>query len=485
MRRSISAAMRDRRSIIVLTVLMVVLVRLVSAAYFGPVETPDSVTYIRQAECILKTLAAGSPLCPASAFKPAGYGFVLASAMALFGSGWQWGVVALQIGLSFLASFVLARLMLALSGSVALALLVFATHNLALPLNIDLWILRDSLFASAIIIALGSCARLALEPEHPGGMVWLVGLLLGIGSVLREQIVYYGVFFLPLILLWLARSLSDRRRLAFALVVIVAPTVLLQFALKGWNERMSGSAVVSTNSKTVMTQAVLEVAKRHPELYDGETPLDKGARQFFVRYRYGELSQMNRYLRAQGISDAMLSEMATAKYFEAWRRYPSDFLAIVMERFLEKPSKLVFDPANGLLMHKGYTESKRYFSNKDTLEYAWNGGRYGDLFLLGLSFAGRIVSILLYILAWASFITSSIGLCRKWGDHQREPVIVALFTCFLGVTLAHAMIHLEPRQIAGVMWIPLLLGLDFLYRLLSLRNLRAAQALSASVFGRP
>jgi hypothetical protein len=140
---------------------------------------------------------------------------------------------------------------------------------------------------------------------------------------------------------------------------------------------------------------------------------------------------------------------------------------IVLDRFVAKPSKLAFDPAKGILMHMGYTEDKRYFSKPRTTEFALRDAQYRDLSLLGIGLVGRIVSLLLYILAWASFLTSSIAWGIR-GDDQRHAVIVVLFVCFLGMTLAHAMIHLEPRQVAGVMWVPLLLGLEFLYRLLSI-----------------
>ena len=462
-------APQEHRGITALAVLLVVLIRLVSALYFGPIETPDSSAYIGQAKCILETLAGTSASCPDGAVKSVGYGFVLAASMTIFGPAWDWAIVAIQIGLSFLASFVLARLMLALSGSFALALLTFAMHNLALPLAIDLWILRDSLFASLITISLASCARWALQAERPrGATIFLIGLLFGIASTLREEIVFYGVFFAPLILLWLLRSVNDKKIVALALVVVVAPAVLLQFALKGWNQRTTGAAVVSTNSKMVMTQAVLELAKKHPDLYDGDTPLDKAARQSFVRYHYSEVRSIDRLLRNQGISDRRLSQMATSKYFEAWTRYPGDFSMIVLDRFVAKPSKLAFDPGNSILMDKGYAEDRRYFSRSKTLEYALGDRHYGDLFLLGIGLTGRIISLLLYILAWGSFLTSCIGWGTKRGDQRRHPVIVVLFGCFLGVTLAYAMTHLEPRYVAGVMWVPLLLGLDFLYRLLSM-----------------
>ena len=59
---------------------------------------------------------------------------------------------------------------------------------------------------------------------------------------------------------------------------------------------MTGAAVVSTNSKQVMTQALLDLAKKHPDLYDGDTPFDKAARQSFVRYQFNEVGTMNRLL---------------------------------------------------------------------------------------------------------------------------------------------------------------------------------------------
>lgn len=462
--------LRDHRVLTILVVVVIVLVRLISALYFGPLKPPDSAVYIEQARCILETLAGAPSPCPGGAFKAVGYGFVLASVMTVFGSAWEWAVVTLQIGMSFLASFVLARLMLALSASSLLALLTFAMHNVALPLSIDLWILRDSLFASLVTIALGSCARWALQPRHPGvAEILFIGLVFGIGSTLREQIVFYGVFFLPLILLWLQRSLKDKKMFALALLVILAPTILMQFALKGWNEHMTGSPVVSTNSKTVMTQAVLELAEKHPDLYDGASPLDQAARQSFVHHNYHELRPMNRLLNSRGITDRAISQMAIAKYFEAWTRYPADFFMIVLDRFVAKPSKLAFDPANGILMHKGYSQNGRYFSNRKTLEYAVRERSYGDLILLGFSFADRIISLLLYVVAWVSFLTSSIAWASKRGDPSRDPVIVVLFTCFIGVTLAHAMVHLEARQVAGAMWIPLLLGLEFPWRFVAMR----------------
>ena len=73
--------------------------------------------------------------------------------------------------------------------------------------------------------------------------------------------------------------------------------------------------------------------------------------------------------------------MATAKYFEAWRRYPGDFSMIVLDRFVAKPSKLAFDPANGILMHMGFTEDRRYFSRDKTTEFALRDGNMGTCFL--------------------------------------------------------------------------------------------------------
>src|SRR5262245_47018019 len=133
--------------------------------------------------------------------------------------------------------------------------------------------------------------------------------------------------------------------------------------------------------------------------------------------------------------------MATAKYFEAWRRYPGDFSMIVLDRFVAKPSKLAFD-AYGILMHMGYTEDKRYFSKPKTTDFALRNSQYRDLSLIGIGLVAHVISLLLYIFAWASFLTSLAWGIR--GTDQGHAVIVVLFVCFLGMTLAHAMIHLEP-----------------------------------------
>jgi hypothetical protein len=174
-----------------------------------------------------------------------------------------------------------------------------------------------------------------------------IGALFALGSALREQIVYYGMFFLPLLLLWLSRNLRSRRGIAFALVVIIAPTVLMQLALRAWNVHMSGLAVVSTNAKTVMSQAVLEVAKKHPDLYDGGTLLDQASRKFFVRYDYGEVRAINRHLEAQGVSDASLAEMAMANTSRPGKGTPSTFWSRFAIAFLKNRPGSPLTPREG------------------------------------------------------------------------------------------------------------------------------------------
>lgn len=450
---------------------LVVLVRLAVLAAFGPVETPDSNRYIQQAECLLDRPGATFDVCREATFKSAGYGFFLAAMMSVFGEGWAWAAVIVQTLLSLLASAFLGRAMLALSGSPPLALAAFAMHNLAMPLNIDLWLLRDSLFASLVTIALSDCLWRALERQRPRlAAALLIGVLFGIASTLREQLLYYGVVFLPLLLLTVRPERAGRSHAILALIALVAPTLLFQQGLRAWNASQWGVQAVSTNARTVMSQAVLEVAQKNPDLYDGGTALDKAARAHLVEYAYGEVVRMNQALRSAGLSDAEISRMAIDKYRQAWQRYPLAMLQVVLARFFNKTPKRAFNPANGILMHKGYMQDSLYFSGTKTLRLGLREGRAWPLALGLFNFLGEAISFALFVLAWASFLVSAARLLRRRGE-RRDAVIAAAFLCFAGTVLAHAMVHIEPRQVAGLMGIPLLLGLEFAHRLAAARGL--------------
>ena len=156
---------------------------------------------------------------------------------------WEWGLTFFQTGFSLPA-------------------FCFAMHSLSLPLMIDPWILRDSIVASLLTIFVSYVVWHACEE---GPMRWstalYLGLILGLAATLREQLVYYAIFFLPLVLVSLRAAHASLRHALLILLLLVGPMVLARIGLESWNKTMTGQAVVSANARTVMLQAVLPGAR--------------------------------------------------------------------------------------------------------------------------------------------------------------------------------------------------------------------------------
>ena len=214
-----------------------------------------------------------------------------------------------------------------------------------------------------------------------------------------------------------------------------------------------------------MLQAVLPVARQYPDLFDGDTELDKAARATFRIYNYSEVAKLNKLLLSRGIPQETLSRLGIAKYFETWRRYPGPLALTVADRFLGGCVRSVFNPGRAILLQKALARHEPVnFKARRSLHKAAAQGDIVDATFVLLWIAGDFISYAIVISAWAIGLASSYRLLFS-ERVCHDDVIVALFTAYLGVLLTHAMVHLEPRQVAGVVGIPLLLAICFWHRL--------------------
>ena len=99
--------------------------------------------------------------------------------------------------------------------------------------------------------------------------------------------------------------------------------------------------------------------------------------------------------------------------------------------------------------------TSRSISSCRSLHKAAAQGDIVDATFVLLWIAGDFISYAVVISAWA------IGLASSYWLLFSERVA----TAYLGVLLTHAMVHLEPRQVAGVVGIPLFLAICFWHRL--------------------
>jgi hypothetical protein len=296
------------------------------------------------------------------------------------------------------------------------------------------------------------------------------GLLLAVAASLREQLALYAIFLVPLVLVWLAAAHAGVRQVLLVLILFAGAIALSRVGQSSWNQLMTGDATVSTNARTVMLQAILPVASKHPALFEGNTELDRAARETLRTYRYPEVVQLNRTLRREGLSEHEIGRLAVAKYFEAWRRYPLTQSIVVAQRLFKKSILGSFNPGKSILMQKGYIERDTvYFSATKTMQQATARGDVADVIFVVLWRVGEFVSYLLYISAWACVLVSAYRLIVGRA-FRRDGIILALFAAYFGVVFTHALAHIELRQVAGVAGILLLLSLYFWGRIAEWRR---------------
>lgn len=434
--------------IYIAVILAVVGIRFITLIVFGPSEVPDSGLSILQSNCILGTVS--TPVCGTVAFKSTGYGYVIAAFKIVFGEQWQWSLTITQHLLSLAASAMLARAFFAFTGSLFFSVVLFTVHTLSLPLLIDQWTLRDSFNASLLTIAISLLVIAATRPSP--NFIWLlfgVAGLCGLASGLREQLVYYGAFSLPLVALAAHRNWGGWKGSAAAIVIVILPVIVVQQGLRAINQQLAGVEAVSTNARTVMIQGLLDVSKRHPELFDGETPLDRVARQKFVRHVYGEVVQINTQLMRDGLSSEEIGKLAIAKYLEGWQRFPGTFSAVVVDRMTDKHIRSYPSLGQTLLYLSALkTGDDTYYSSRQTLQRALREGRPVDFVIAGISFPDALASYAIYVLAWLAFVGAIYAAWsgRANSDHK---LVIVLFVAYLGVIITHCLVHIEARQVAA------------------------------------
>lgn len=451
------------------------LIRLLVLLIFGPLHAPDTGIYLRQAAGLAEYFSGHPAPANYSAFKGTGFGLVVLVFQTAFGENWTWSLVICQIAASFAASLLVAWFFLVLTnrprlGSVdihhrgsravclqTLAALLFLAHNLSLPMAVDQWLLRDSLFSSGLTIVLVTIALFGARRRRlPLPAAVGLGIILAGCFVLREQIIYYGIFFLPLLILSLRRGGSGWPRIALVALLLMVPIAGARQGIIMVNEDLAGQAVVSTNARSVMLQALLEVAEQHPELFDGETALDQIARAEFDDYTFAEvLIVKDKLVKDAGVSEEDAVTMTIAKYFEAWRRFPGTFAGAVFERVMDDQPKLLFSPGSALMMHALYaTDDPLYASSRRTLAAGLATRDYRKVLIAATELVGEPFSVALYILACGGLLVAFYGFLTGRTILPEQSLLLCCFVAYGGLLLAHAMVHVEPRHVAGVIWVP-------------------------------
>ncbi len=434
-------------------------------ALFGPVFTPDSAGYSDMARNMLESRAWLHTDVPLFSFRIVGYPAILAAAMKIGGSFWSYVVVCLQCVVSLCAAAAMLRLGCELGLSRGLSLLAVAASATSLQLTLDQCILTDSLNASFIIFAIVLIVRGARDGHAFSLSAGLAaGLLLALAFLVREIMQVLIVVFLPLLVVRvIAAAKGARARTFVSAVLVVAPVLITVAAYREWNNYRTGERFVTTGAQTALLIPVVEAAKHDPHVLDGDTPLDRALRSHVQHYTFGEIIAVNAELSAEGYRPTEIARLVTARYIEAWRQHPVAMLLFVRSKLSENQAKLAVRAFTAVceIIEWGHSEPQCP-DYRDVYQRFLRAPSSLTLGELG-TFVAVTVQNALSIVLFGAFLLGVPVLIFTWLRRWRllreatgfvSSLLIAggLWILYCGWDLAYVMLTFENRYLAPVVW---------------------------------
>jgi hypothetical protein len=419
---------------------------------------PDSSTYTSIAGELRKAYAAGNGILTVrTEFRMLGYPVLLAAIAEFTPEKTYAPLYIIQIAFAVLSSLVLfltlRRLGLnAVSGGV-LALIFLAAYPLPLASFVLTDAINNALTAIALCLLVLLCV--AAQPRSMGLIVLLGGAGMATAFLVRESNQYLWLTFLPLVVAatW-SRTWSVRA--CFASVLLFALPILLTVeGYKSFNAVRLGERKVTTGGRTAMMQPVVGLAREHPEIYDGPTPLDRASRESLRTYEFSDIIAINSKLFALGLGENEIDHAARTKFAEAWQRYPISMLteALVRAAFAKQ--------AVALLNPFGSLDWAVRWRNPSAIPLyqrfvgALRAGSVQTVVASLLFTFGALISVVVFLFFFVGVPIAAFRAIRR-GETSAAVLLLALPVCYAGYAMMYALINMEMRYLGGIAVLPIL-----------------------------
>jgi hypothetical protein len=464
----------SRRPIVFGSFALIAILKVLLLAIYGPIFVPDTSGYIAVAKAMLNSnawlhdaqLSAGP--FPPLAIRMIGYPAVLAAAMQLGGPLWPYLVVALQSTITMAALWAIYALGISLRllwGLALFAVVAFATSD---QLVTDQCILSDSLNAALIIFAVCILAHGA-GSDRPlslwGGAA--AGALLVPAFLLREAMPFLAITMLPLVVLRCIRDWSGRAaiRAVLACALLLLPLLATAEIYKAWNRHRSGERFVTTSAQLTLMLAQIIAAKHDHQVFGGDTPLDRAARQRLRNYDFADITPINDALIEQGYRPTEIAQMSQAHYFATWRTKPFAMLHVLRDRTSEHAAKLAFHPLSASCnLIEWATRIRQCPDYRDLLRAARSAFAHAPI-AQPIFFLFETCELAISIAVFSAFVLGAPLLWlsswrrRGWQRAGREAVIFALWAMYVGWFVLYALVNMESRYMDPALPFSILGGL--------------------------
>jgi hypothetical protein len=439
-------------------------VRLISIAFFGMQDMPDSSGYWEYADYILATPDWGDK--NAYLFRMVGYPYLIAALKSLSSDHWRILLGALQVMLSLTATSFLFVAAVRLLENIKIARLIAIIYIFSIFFFLDTTVLTDSL-SSHLFTIIFSILVITFCHERPKIIFpfLICGLLLAGCFMLREGTTYLVVASFPLIglLIYKISCIYSLRWGVLALLLYFLPLVTAHQSILSWNEARTGERFVTTGARTVYTYALMKPYLTYfPEIFSGDSELDQAFRTYVKTDSFMDIILLNEHLQNDlKWSETKIIEKSKEKYFETLRSNPKVIAFIIASNIKPNTFFSLFQPTLSIGQKISVAEDHyKYWRARFIVFDFLKTFNFKLIFPILLLVIESIIGVFIFSLF---VFVLPIHIFKKLKNepfrnfiNSNEALLFCLALLYIGFWLIHALVHLEARYHAGVNMVVLL-----------------------------
>jgi len=428
------------------------------ALLYGPLTAPDSGGYTGFADSILSGRYILNPAelngSDSSVFRMPGYPALIALAKVFFEDNWALALIQAQTLVSVTVTCLLFRASQTYTRRPWIAWAVATSYALSPLLQLDLFILTDSLYINLLVLVLLALLALSARPSgRIAGPSLVIGAALPAAFLLREATWPLGLLFgIPLVVCLLRDHRSVLKK-TLVLSIALMPLVCASTAIGLWNEHRTGVNFITTGTRTALLLSLLTLEGNGTPVFQGDTPLDQAARKAMAEshnvpkdFGITESLAANGFLLTQGMNEIEVQKLVTSRFREVFVFHPDTIVRRFLQTFGKDVLFFTFNAPTLLRDLDYWVNTGRFEGIRAFLSKAWNYPSPGRIIWLGTEIAARLIALVILVL----YVTAPIGL---WLTRKDRPwqLPLALWLAANGFCGAYSLVHLEPRYLAGLL----------------------------------
>lgn len=213
------------------------------------------------------------------AWRPLGYGALLALCELIAGAHWVGLAIAVQVLVHAAVSAVMFRAAHVFTGRTWLALLALVAYDTGEALPMGLAVYPDGLFSDLFAAGFLTIVARMQQGRAPTIPVLLAsGAAMALALTLKEAAMPFAVMSAGVAAIWSRRCGRGWIASALAGALVIGPVVVTGGVVSAWNYSRTGHAFLTVGARTAMAVPLAGMAAMGVPVFDRDDPMDRLAR---------------------------------------------------------------------------------------------------------------------------------------------------------------------------------------------------------------